>query len=224
MTDAAGALAPLPIEATLWYDYQCPYSYRATAWLDGLGGVVDVTYRCFPLEQVNRDADADTWRLWEQPLDYQHDRGRQDRRPLAAYLLTLVAAELADADAIRRLRLAIYAARHDERRDIADMESLLAIADGAGLDRLALESALADPGALARARRQLADDWTDARSEYAVFGVPTISLDGGRPFYLRLARAPGPADSTGLLDRLLAIQAGATEVLELKLPEPIARS
>lgn len=45
-------------------DYHCLDSHRAVAWLDDLGPkMVDVHYRFFALEQVNRDPDATAWRI-----------------------------------------------------------------------------------------------------------------------------------------------------------------
>jgi hypothetical protein len=76
-----------PVEVDVFYDFHCPYCFRAVEWLAALGpDVVQPTFRLFALEQVNRDPEAREWRLWEQPLDYEHYRGRQDRRPLAAFL------------------------------------------------------------------------------------------------------------------------------------------
>lgn len=215
-----------PVGVVAWYDYHCPYSYRATTWLDGLAerGLVRVTWRCFPLEQVNRDVAATEWRLWEQPLDYEQYRGRQDRRPLAAFLITLLAEELAeetgDEAAMRRLRASIYAARHEDRRDISEVARLLDVASSAGLDRGVLEARLTDDAVVGRARGRLADDWAAARAPWAIFGVPTMSLDSGRPFYLRLARAPGADEGLRLLGWLLDDRRDHPEVLELKLPEP----
>ena len=115
--------APLPI--TVWYDYHCPYSRRAVAWLDGLGrDRVEPTYRAFPLEQVNLDPSANTWRIWDQPLDYEHYRGRPDRRGLVAFLATEVLATTESPETMCRFREAIYAARFDARADISDVETL----------------------------------------------------------------------------------------------------
>ena len=179
-------------------------------------------FRPFPLEQVNRDPDAEAWRLWEQPLDYVHYRERQDRRPLAAFLATTLLEDAEAPDVVERFRLAVYRARFDDKADISDVALLVRLAAAAGADGQGLASAMADEVALAGPRAGLARAWSEARSTYAIFGVPTIEPAGERPFYLRLERAvePGP-EAQDLLERVLGLRREASIVLELKLPEPV---
>jgi predicted DsbA family dithiol-disulfide isomerase len=212
-----------PVELTVWYDYHCPYSYRATAWLLGLGpDRVRPRFRPFPLEQVNRDATAESWRLWEQPLDYVHYRERQDRRPLVAFLATGLVEGTEPADVLERFRLAVYRARFDDKADISDVALLVRLAAGAGADGRRLAGAMADEAALIAPRASLARAWSDARSTYVIFGVPTIEPAGERPFYLRLERPVEPGqEAQDLLDRVLGLRRDAPLVLELKLPEPV---
>jgi hypothetical protein len=210
-----------PLELTVWYDYHCPYSQRVVEWLLGLapGGRVLPLFRPFPLEQVNRDATAKTWRLWEQPLDYVHYRERQDRRPLHAFLATAVLEELEAPSVVDRFRLAVYRTRFDDLADISDVDLLGRLAAGAGADDRRLTRAMADEASLTAARAGLAGAWHDARSEYAIFGVPTLQPRGERPFYLRLERPVEPAGATDLLDRVIGLRRDASLVVELKLPE-----
>jgi len=206
----------------LFMDYHCPYSYRATAWLDGLDGDrVVVRHRLFGLEQVNRDATATEWRLWEQPLDYAHYRERQDRRPLAAFLSTAIVEATETVEAAGRFRLGVYAARFEQAADISDLDVLEAIASAAGVGRGRVSEALADPATERAARQRIADDWAAARTDYATFGVPTLRIDGAAPFYLRLSRPVEPPAGPAFLDALLAFRAAAPDVLELKLPDPV---
>jgi 2-hydroxychromene-2-carboxylate isomerase len=214
--------AGTPVELTVWYDYHCPYSFRATEWLMGLGpDHVRPRFRPFPLEQVNRDATATAWRLWEQPLDYVHYRERQERRPLAAFLATALVEGTEQADVVERFRLAVYRARFDDLADISDIALLVRLAAGAGADERRLAGALADETSLAAPRAGLAQAWSDARSAYAIFGVPTIEPAGERPFYLRLERPVEPREGLDLLERVLSLRRDASLVLELKLPEPV---
>jgi predicted DsbA family dithiol-disulfide isomerase len=211
-----------PVELTVWFDYHCPYSYRATEWLIGLGpDRVRARFRPFPLEQVNRDATAESWRLWDQPLDYVHYRERQDRRPLAAFLATALVEGTEPADVLERFRLAVYQARFDDKADISDVALLVRLAAAAGADGRHLASGMADEAALAAPRASLAKGWGDARSAYAIFGVPTIEPAGERPFYLRLERRVEPGEAQDLLERVLGLRRDASLVLELKLPEPV---
>ena len=212
-----------PVELTVWYDYHCPYSFRATAWLIGLGpGRVRPRFRPFPLEQVNRDATAEAWRLWEQPLDYVHFRERPDRRPLAAFLATSVLEGAEAPEVVERFRLAVYRARFDDKADISDVALLVRLAAAAGADGQHLASAMADEAALAAPRAGLARAWSEARSTYAIFGVPTIEPAGEPPFYLRLERPVEPGlEAQDLLERVLGLRREASIVLELKLSEPV---
>jgi hypothetical protein len=186
-----------PLEVELFMDYHCPYSHRVAAWLDGLGPErVAVRHRLFGLEQVNRDPTATEWRLWEQPLDYVHHGAR-------------------------RFRAGVYAARFDERLDIADPDVLDRLASAAGAVPDRVPAGLSDTDAIEAARRRIAVDWAAARADYMIFGVPTLRVGRARPFYLRLARPVDPAEGPRFLDALLAFRAAAPDVLELKLPEPV---
>ena len=217
--DPAPLSAPLPVE--VFMDYHCPYSRRVVAWLNELGPErVAVRHRLFALEQINHDPDAGTWRLWEQPLDYAHYKERPHRRTLAAFLSTALLEAAGPPEVVDRFRLALYAARFEDRADISDMAVLAAAAEiaGAGADKL--ERAFADPGAVARARERIADDWAAAQSPWRVFGVPTLTIGVAPPAYLRLA-GPVPAeDGPHLLDALLNLREVAPGLLELKRPEP----
>lgn len=213
----------MPLDLTVWYDYHCPYSHRAVEWLIGLGpGRVRPRFRPFPLEQVNRDATATSWRLWEQPLDYVHYRERPDRRPLHAFLATAVLEAFEDPEVVDRFRLAVYRARFDDKADISDVDLLVRLAGEAAADTRRLGNAMADEAALIGARAGLASSWADARSTYEIFGVPTLEPAGARPFYLRLERLVEPgAEAVDLLDRVIGLRRDASLVLELKLPERI---
>jgi predicted DsbA family dithiol-disulfide isomerase len=212
-----------PLDLTVWYDYHCPYSHRAVEWLIGLGpDRVRPRFRPFPLEQVNRDATASTWRLWEQPLDYIHYRERQDRRPLHAFLATAVLEASEEPDVVDRFRLAVYRARFDAKADISDVDLLVRLAGVAGADDRHLARAMADEAALTAARAGLATAWTEARSTWEIFGVPTLEPAGARPFYLRLERLVVPgSEEIDLLERIMGLRREASLVLELKLPDPI---
>lgn len=209
-----------PLDLTVWYDYHCPYSFRAVEWLIGLGpDRARPRFRPFPLEQVNRDATATTWRLWEQPLDYRHYRERQDRRPLHAFLATAVLEALEAPAVVDRFRLAVYRARFDDGADISDVDLLVRLAAAAGADGPRLAGAMADESALREGRAVLADAWREARSEYEIFGVPTLQPRNEWPFYLRLERPVAPAEAADLLERIVGLRRDAALIVEIKLPD-----
>ena len=209
-----------PLELDVFFDYHCPYSERAIRWLELLGPErIRPRYLFFPLEQVNRDAAASEWRLWEQPLDYGHYRGRQDRRALPSFLVTALLEADEMPEVVSRFRLAVLDARFREAADLSDLALLRRVAADAGADAARLEAALADPVRVATARKRIADDWREARSEYLIFGVPTLRPHEGAPFYLRLERGPGPEEAVGLFDRLIELRRAAPFLVELKVPE-----
>ena len=158
---------PLPV--TVFFDYHCPYSDRVVRWLDLLTPErVAPDYRFFPLEQVNRDPTAETWRVWEQPLDYLHYRGRQDRRPLAPFLVSALVEAIAPGGPVATFRRLVLDARFDERRDITDLELLAALARAAGVDAERLDAALRDPHAVAAARERIEARWRELKVDYAL--------------------------------------------------------
>ena len=222
---APGEPLATPIDLVVCYDYQCPYSARAVRWLEGLGpAIVRPRYRMFPLEQVNVDASASTWRLWEQPLDYSHYRARQDRRSLPAFVVTAILDELASSgrippDVLRSFRLSVYRARFDEAADIADVGVLRAIAIDVGAPPDVLDAGLADPALHDRARARIAKDWAAVRADAPVFGVPTLILPDDRPVYIRLGREPTADEAPDLLRRIVDLRRAAPWLLELKLAE-----
>ena len=197
-----------PLELTVWCDFQCQYSERAIRWLDGLGPrVVRPTYRAFGQEQVNRDASATTWRLWEQPLDYEHHGGKPWKRSLAAFLATAILDAAGEPEVATRFRHAV----------------LVELAGVAGADAGALAEALAGstPDGLRRqadARARIAADWVAARADFAIFGVPTLRWGLIAPIYLRLRHVPEPDEARSLFDALVDLRERFPLVLELKEP------
>lgn len=214
----------MPRRLTLFFDYHCPYCYRLERWVtETLEHRLAVEHRFLSLEQLNHDPEATSWRIWEQPLDYEHYRGRPDRRSLAAFLVTALAETATgtdpDPELLRRLRGAIFAARHEERLDISDPAVLDQIAANVGYPPGWALTQLAEEAAVAAARARIAADWAASRSPFRLFGVPTLVLDETRPVYLRLARVPTPEEGERLLEWLAARAAELPFVLELKLPE-----
>ena len=207
-----------PTKLDLFYDFHCPYCYRAVDWIGGLGqDVVDAEYRLFALEQVNRDPGADGWRLWEQPLDYRHYRDRQDRRPLAPFLAMTHVEAVESADVAARYRLGVFALRFDEHEDITDIGRLAHALTEAGGDGHRLKERFDDAAADVAARVRIATDWEDARRDFLVFGVPTLRLEGvTRPYYLRLEQRLTPADGRAFWDRFVGLLVEAPYLLEIK--------
>ncbi|GIW20790.1 MAG: hypothetical protein KatS3mg065_1086 [Chloroflexota bacterium] len=154
-------------------------------------GAGHLEYRFLSLEQLNRDPEATEWRIWEQPLDYEHHRGRADRRSLAAFLATAFAEGAGgpplEPGIVERFRLAIFAARHEERLDIADPEVLERIATSVGLAPGVAGEPLRRPR---RRRRRPGPDRGRLGGRplsVPLLRVPTLVIGDAPPVYLRLA-------------------------------------
>src|SRR6185437_10838347 len=104
-----------PVEIDVFYDYGCPYVYRATLWLRdvqaALGDALRVNWRYFPLEQVN-SAEGPDWKLWEQPEGYRS-------RGLPAFRAAEAARRQGD-EAFAAIHVALLRARHEDGADIAE--------------------------------------------------------------------------------------------------------
>lgn len=183
------------MKATVYFDYVCPFAYRGVRLFTEMQvrrPDLDVTWRHYPLEQVNaRDPD---WRLWEQPLHHDADR---PGRTLAAFLASHAASRQGE-DAFARFRLALFAARHEHGKRIADREVLLGAARDADLDMATFEA----NSETTAGRERLRDDYLSGEAVGA-FGVPTLVVDGCEPTYLRLTEYPSAEDRDGFFDELV---------------------
>ena len=72
-----------------------------------------------------------------------------------------------------RLKLALFKAHFNERRNVSDPAVLLAIAEAEGLDRGPCEAALADPAMTERVRAEEAHAW-----DLNISGVPAMLVQG----------------------------------------------
>lgn len=199
-------VGPDVIRFEVFYDYFCPFVYRASVLLQNVGRSpaveLDVTWRYFSLAQVNSKDDG--WTAWEAP-ESEHVRGR----------LAFKAAEAARLQGgFEQFHMPLLEARHRDRLDIDEIEVVERVAVDAGLDLKRFRKDLADPKILESLRR----DHTEARNEHGVFGTPTFVFPDGASAYVRLAEAPGAADAPGVFERLVSIVAGEPAILEIKRP------
>lgn len=199
-------MGPDVIRFEIFYDYFCPFVYRASVLLQNVGRSpaveLDVTWRYFSLAQVNSKDDG--WTAWEAP-ESEHVRGR----------LAFKAAEAARRqDGFEAFHMPLLEARHRDRLDIDLIEVVERVAVDAGLDLNRFRKDLADPKILESLRR----DHTEARNEHGVFGTPTFVFPDGASAYVRLAEAPDAAGAPGVFERLISIVAGEPAILEIKRP------
>lgn len=172
---------------------------------DAYGENLQVTWRHFPLEQVN-SIQGPGWRLWEQPDDYR-SKGLWAFRAAEA-------AKRQGEDAFGRLHLALLRARHEVREDISDRSVLLELARTAGLDVARFERDLADRSLLAR----IGEDYNRGVDEYGIWGTPTFVFEGGQSAYVRMRPAPPEEESVRVFEELVEVVRDRPYLLEIKRP------
>jgi predicted DsbA family dithiol-disulfide isomerase len=189
----------------VFYDYLCPFVYRASVLLqnvrDSGDRPIEVRWRYFSLIQVNSKDEG--WTVWGAPDS--EARGR----------LAFKAAEAARRqDAFDPFHMALLRARHEQRADINDVAVVERVAEDSGLDLDRFRKDVADPQIVSALER----DHRAAVAEYGVFGTPTFVFDAGAAAYVRLSEPPVASDSVAIFDRVIAIAAEEPRILEIKRP------
>src|SRR6266571_4366745 len=192
------------IELEVFYDYNCPFVYRAARMLAGAGAERDmrVTWRYFSLTQVNSREEG--WTVWG-ANGTELVRGR----------LAFKAAEAARRQGrFDDLHPVLLTARHRDRLDLDDRHVIEGLAENAGLDMQRFRQDIEDPDILS----SLARDHQQAVTLHGVFGTPTFVFAAGGSAYVRLADAPEAADVVRIFDTLVAVAAHEPRILEIKRP------
>jgi predicted DsbA family dithiol-disulfide isomerase len=202
------------IELDVYFDYNCPFVYRAAKMLEAVGGsgrrALKTNWRFFSLSQVNHRSDDphDAWAVWTAP----------DSEPVKGRLAFKAAEAARRQDRFDAFHLALLDARHRDRLDIEDPGVVEGVAAAAGLDLERFRKELADPDILQRLER----DHSEARDVHGVFGTPTLVFSGGAA-YLRLARVLEGGDALRVFDSVAGTIGDEPEVLEIKRPvRPLA--
>jgi predicted DsbA family dithiol-disulfide isomerase len=151
-----------PTSINFHFDPLCPLAWRTALWIREVRKVrpVDVTWRFFSLEVVNRKEGVTP--------DFQEDGSWAAHRTLA------LARRQGGNDAVERLYLALGAAQHGRRESIKDLEIIQAAAKQADLDPGIVEAALADESTI----QDVLADHEEAVRRYRAFGVPTLAIEG----------------------------------------------
>jgi predicted DsbA family dithiol-disulfide isomerase len=193
-------------EFDVFFDYFCPFVYRASVLLGNIRDsgerTMSVRWRYFSLAQVNSKDDG--WTIW----------GAAPSEPARGRLAFQSAEAARRQDGFEEFHDRLLRARHVDRLDIDEVGVVERVADEAGLDLDRFRRDVADPQILAALER----DHRSAVAEHGIFGTPTFLFPGGQAAYVRLAEAPEAADSLGLFDRLVSIAAEEPRILEIKRP------
>ncbi|MGZ6299007.1 MAG: DsbA family oxidoreductase [Candidatus Limnocylindria bacterium] len=192
-------------EFEVFYDYLCPYVYRASVLLEGVlasGRELKIGWRYFSLTQVNSKDEG--WTVWDAP-ESETVKGR----------LAFKAAEAARRQGrFDSLHMPLLRARHRDRLDINQVDVVEGLAEEVGLDMKRFREDLADPAIL----EPLGRDHREAVARHGVFGTPTFVFANGEAAYVRLSEAVDASQAEELFERVLAVAAGEPRILELKRP------
>jgi predicted DsbA family dithiol-disulfide isomerase len=190
----------------VYYDYHCPFVYRASVLLAGVRGTgqrsLGVRWRYFSLTQVNSRNHG--WTVWGAP-ESEPVRGR----------LAFKAAEAARRQGrFDVFHAALLNARHRDRLDIDDVAVVEQVAVDSGLDLETFRTDIASASIVGA----LASDHEHAVATHGVFGTPTFVFPNGSTAYVRLSEGPTGPDALRVFDSLLAVAADEPRILEIKRP------
>ncbi len=168
-----------------------------------MGSALTINWRYFSLEQVNSQQGPD-WKAWEQPQSH-------DSRGMPAFRAA-EAARRQGEDYFEKFHFALLDAKNRQGRDIADIKTLIEVAQNAGLNMARFESDLGDEEILVG----LARDHTFATEKLGIFGTPTLVFAGRQPVFLKLSARPSAGESLDLFNELRHLIMGRRYVQEIK--------
>lgn len=192
------------LEFSVNWDYRCPFARNAhehvVAGLEA-GADWDVTYVSFSLNQAHvEEGQPDIW---------------DDPEKASALLAMQVGIAVRDSlpDDFHRVHLALFAARHDEGRDIREEQVLREILGEQGVDADAVFAEVATGTPLETFRKEHERSVADHR----VFGVPTFIANDQAVFIRLMHRPEGDAAvATRSVERVVELVAGWPELNEFK--------
>ena len=164
-----------------------------------------IDWKYFSLEQVNSQQGPD-WKVWEQP-------GRYCSRGLRAFWAAEAARHQGEA-AFDRFHIALLRAKHEERRDIADINTLIQVAESVGLEVTRFRQELSNRRLLAR----LAEDHTLAVEALGIFGTPTLVFPERRAIFLKMSPPPPPDQCLAVFAELRHLAQQRHYIQEIKRP------
>ena len=167
--------------------------YNAAVWLakvkESYGDNLQIDWQPFALEQINQK-DESAPKVWEQPEALlAHRSGEAAKRQGPA--------------AFDAFLLALLKARHEDRRDLAEEETILDAAQVAGLDVARFREDLADKSLL----QDIGRSHTKATEEFGVFGVPTFVFPDGTTAFLKTYR-PKDEEAVEMFEAINKVMSG----------------
>lgn len=174
----------------LTYDYLCPFARNvneAVVEMIRQGDDLDVSFVPFSLAQNHMEEGEVA--QWDLDVD--------DVGSGVLALLWSLAVRDEFADHFFDFHVTLFAARHDDARDISDVAVLTDVTRSVGLDAAAVAAAVAD-GSPART---LAVEHMDLVEAHDVFGVPTF-VQGDEAVFVRLMERHAYSDIRKVIEML----------------------
>jgi len=204
-------MADRPTSLDFYFDVMCPYAYQSSKWIRLVRSEtgLDVRWRFFSLEEVNREAGKK--HPWERAWSYGFSQMR------IGALLRRDGMEVVD-----RWYAAVGKAFHEDARPTHVVDVQREVLAEAGFDPGLVDAALADPTTSDEVR----GDHEHAVREHGAFGVPTMVLpipgasDGAvASVYQQLVPAPDdPETAVAMFDAMVAFHR-FPGLFELKHPK-----
>ena len=198
------------ITLDIYFDYRCPYVYRAAVWLQrvkaGIGPKLTINWKYFSLEQVNSQQEPQ-WKIWEQSENYPS-------RGLSAFRAAEAARRQGEA-VFSSFHMALLRAKHEQGQDIADINTLTEVAESVDLEMAQFQKDLGDRRLLAK----LAADHTLAVETLGIFGTPTLVFPERQAIFVKLSSPPPPEESLSVFTELRYLAERRRYLQEIKRPQ-----
>lgn len=201
---------------TIYYDYLCPYVYRAAEWIHLLEETepdqLEANWRFFSLKQVNHRL-RDGWQIWDQPAQDADWESQESARSLRFFWAAEAARRQGDA-AFKRFHLNLLRAIHAEKREMDDWDAVQTVAIESELNMGHFQQDIGDSTALER----LAEDH-QAGAAQNVFGTPTFDFPDADPAYIKIAQVLNEQEARELWHSFQTMVVGQPYVKEIKRPQ-----
>ena len=185
---------------TCYYDYTCPYSYRALQFFDLLDGVgdLDLRWSTFSLKETNKDEGESS------PLN-------ESDIPSTSVLALALAHAAREADFMRYHR-SVFDAMQGEGLEL-EASDLLELASQSGVDVEAFNQQRS------RWLASVRDEQRRASRHWEIFGTPTVVLAEDAAVFLKLAELPSSEhEAARLWTSLTTISLCHPELVEIRRP------